>query len=292
MIHVWNRHKQREDIEQVLGDRWIRWAYGTPQGRFLTHHLLARKFVSQLMGLWNSTSRSAQGISSFIKDFHIPMEEFDTTTPYRTFNEFFIRRFKPDARPFTPAPHELPAPAEARYLAWDEISPSQTFPVKGQHLAANALLGKQYAEPFARGPLLLARLCPVDYHRFHFPDDGRILESYRQRGRLHSVNPWALAAKSDILCTNERHISILETKHFGLLAFIEVGALAVGHIVQSHDESKSFHRGEEKGYFLFGASTVIVMGQKGKWRPSEDLLANTKRGQETLVRLGECIAKG
>ena len=162
-----------------------------------------------------------------------------------------------------------------RYLAWTSIEDDHTFPVKGHHLSAAALLGNEaLARDFTGGPLLLARLCPVDYHRFHYPDDGRVLESYRAHGAYHSVNPVALKAKSDVLATNERHITILDTKNFGKLAYVEVGAMCVGKIVLTHTEGE-FRRGDEKGYFLFGGSTVVVLGQRGVWKPDAELLEQT-----------------
>ena len=101
----------------------------------------------------------------------------------------------------------------------------------------------------------------------------------------HSVNPVALKSKSDVLATNERHITILDTKNFGKLAYVEVGAMCVGRIVLTHTEGE-FLRGDEKGYFLFGGSTVVVLGQRGVWQPDAELLEQTSRKRETLVRLG------
>jgi phosphatidylserine decarboxylase len=219
------------------------------------------------------------------------MEEYEEG-PFRSFNEFFIRRFRPGARRFVPEKGRMPAFAEARYLAYESVKPDEVFPVKGEHLSAERLLGGRACAEFAGGPLLLARLCPTDYHRFHYPDSGRTLESWRIPGKLHSVNPAALKFRGDILCTNERHVSILETESLGKLAYVEVGALCVGLIVQSHDEKAPFARGDEKGYFLFGASTVIVLGQPGAWVPDEDLVEQTRtHRRETLVRLGQGIAK-
>jgi len=107
------------------------------------------------------------------------------------------------------------------------------------------------------------------------------------------VNPLALKMKQDILMTNERHVTIVETKNFGKLAYIEVGAVCVGKIVQSQPLVKggSFKRGDEKGYFLFGGSTVIVVGEKGKWKPSQDILDYTKKGMETYIQLGMSVAQ-
>jgi phosphatidylserine decarboxylase len=133
----------------------------------------------------------------------------------------------------------MPAFAEARYLAFESIHEDQVFPVKGGFLSAESLLGShEKAAPFVGGPLLLARLCPVDYHRYHYPDAGRTLDAYTIQGQLHSVNPVALAQRGEIFIRNERRVSILETQHYGKLAYIEVGALCVGKIIQSYDEAR------------------------------------------------------
>jgi phosphatidylserine decarboxylase len=171
------------------------------------------------------------------------------------------------------------------------MRPEQKVPVKGTALSAGALLeNEKWSKVFEGGPLLLARLCPTDYHRFHFPDKGQIIETYSIHGKLHSVNPLALKYKQEIFITNERQVSILDTENFGKLAYIEVGALCVGRIVQTYGTRKHFYRGEEKGYFLFGGSTVIVLGEPGSWIPDHDLLRQTEQGRETLIRLGEQVA--
>jgi phosphatidylserine decarboxylase len=185
------------------------------------------------------------------------------------------------------------APAEARYYGYDSLLDDEKIPVKGQFLKADSLIqNPKWNNVFKEGPLLLARLCPVDYHRFHFPDNGSILDNFRVEGSYHSVNPVALKSKGDIFITNERHITILQTENFGKLAYIEVGAICVGKIIQSKrlDNNSIFKKGAEKGYFLFGGSTVIVVGEKGLWKPSEDILKNTKLGIETYVQLGMSVA--
>ena len=113
----------------------------------------------------------------------------------------------------------------------------------------------------------------------------------RIHGRFHSVNPFALHRRPDILATNERQVSILATENFGTLAMVEVGAMNVGLMVQTHPRGEPFRRGDEKGYFCFGASTVIVFGQPMTWLPVGDLLEQTETGRETIVRLGEEVAR-
>ena len=289
-ITYWNRHTQRVETEQVYGEGAIRWIYETKPGQLFGETILSRAWVSALYGSLQDTSWSARKVAPFEQRFGIPMNEYEDRR-FATFNEFFIRRFRPGARPFTQNPAELAAFAEARYYGIASLAANQRVQVKGIALTADELIGdKALAAPFVGGPALIARLCPVDYHRFHFPDDGTVVMSARRAGPLHSVNPLALQFKPDILITNERQITILDTTHFGKLAYVEVGATMVGKIVQSHDASQPFTRGEEKGYFLFGGSSVVMLGEPGRWTPDADLLEQTAMGRETLVRLGERIA--
>jgi phosphatidylserine decarboxylase len=291
-ILVWNRDSKALEEEKVYGDAWIRWIYENPVGRALTDHVLARPWLSKIYGRMQGTRRSALKIPQFVKDFEIPMQEYEgEINSFKNFNEFFIRKFKPGLRPFCSSNEGMPAFAEARYFGFEEIREDQVFPVKGGFLSAQALLGsREKAAPFVGGPLLLARLCPVDYHRYHYPDGGRTLDAYTLSGELHSVNPVALAQRGEIFIRNERRVSLLETRTFGRLAYIEVGALCVGKIVQAHDETKPFDAGDEKGYFLFGGSTVIVLGEKGIWRPDPEILEQTAQRRETRIKLGSRVA--
>jgi phosphatidylserine decarboxylase len=181
--------------------------------------------------------------------------------------------------------------AEARYFAWEKVQPGQEFPIKGRSLNAEHLLGSaRRARPFENGPVILARLAPVDYHHLHYSDDGMTLENEHLGKRLWTVNRNALQDQPDILFRNERKVQVLETKSFGRLGFIEIGALSVGRIVQMHPVELPFARGEKKSVFRFGGSAVVLFGEQGAWRPSEDLLQKTSEGVETLVRLGDEIA--
>lgn len=290
MIRIWNRTENREEIEKVYGNEWIKRLYGTELGQWITDRLLSRRFISTLIGYYESSSFSRSKIDSFISEFSIPMSEYEEG-PFSSFNEFFIRKFKPGQRPFISDPSVMPAFAEARYLGFEKVDPDGTYPVKNLLLTPARLLGSEkQAQSFVGGPMLIARLCPTDYHRFHFPDSGQIRTHHRLPGAFHSVNPLALEYRKDIFVINERQVTLLDTENFGLLAYVEVGALCVGKIVQTHPLKGPFVRGEEKGYFLFGGSTVIVLGQAGKWKPDSDLLERTGKGQETLVRLGDRVA--
>jgi phosphatidylserine decarboxylase len=289
-LRIWDRKQNFWIEEKVYGEKAVDLLYGNSVGFSLTEHLLTQPWVSRLYGALQSSSLSQAKIEPFIKEFSLAMDEFEPG-PFRSFNDFFIRKFRAGARSWPTKPCDMGAPAEGRYLAFDSLNPETALPIKGLKLAATEILGSSpNAKEFWGGPCLLARLCPVDYHRFHFPDSGTWQSVEREGHKLHSVNPKALKRDPTIFLRNERIISFLETENFGLLAYVEVGALMVGRIVASTSCSGSFQRGDEKGYFLFGGSTVIVYGQKGAWSPQQDLLKRTQEGIETLVRLGEVVA--
>jgi phosphatidylserine decarboxylase len=297
-IKFFNRITGQHEIEKVYGDWFIKFLYCSVAGQKIGS-IFTNKYFSQIYGSFQDRPGSHKKVRPFIEKFNIPIDDYepgsrpaaDPRDSYSSFNEFFIRKFKLGKRPFVSEPERMPAFAEARYVGFDAIDEKKQYPVKGHYLYAKDLIGNdQVAKMFDGGPLMIARLCPVDYHRYHYPDNGRVVDHFRVPGAYDSVNPLALRYKNQIFIKNERYVSILETENFGKLAYIEVGAICVGKIVQSHRWDKPFMRGEEKGYFLFGGSTVILLGEKGKWKPSQDILTNTANGIETYLHIGQEVA--
>jgi phosphatidylserine decarboxylase len=285
-LPVWDRRASKLVMEW-MGDHQA--TYESHPQASLTQWIKSHPLFDRFYAAYQSTGRSARQIAPFVREYHIDMSEFEPVQ-YRSFAEFFDRRFRAGVRKFPSAPGEMGAFAEARYLAWNRLDPGQEFPVKGFSLNAEEILGKaQRARPFIGGPVLLARLAPVDYHHVHYPDHGMTLDQDRLGGRLWTVNWHALRNKPDILFSNERRINVLETRNFGRLGFVEVGALSVGRIVQVHPVEMPFRRGEEKSVFRFGGSAIVVFGEPGAWQPADDLIAHTKEGVETFVRLGEPV---
>lgn len=294
-IKYFNRMTGQNEIEKVYGDWFIKFLYTSFAGQKVGG-LFTNKYFSKTYGAFQDLPSSHKKVRPFIDKFNIPIGDYEPGTrpsldpkdSYRTFNEFFIRQFKQGKRNFVSESNRLAAFAEARYVGFEAVNEKDVYPVKGNFLKAKDLVGNdQVAKIFEGGPLLIARLCPVDYHRYHYPDNGKVLDNFRVPGAYDSVNPFALKYKNQIFIKNERHVSILQTENFGRLAYIEVGAICVGKIVQSHRWNKPFVRGEEKGYFLFGGSTVVVLGEKGLWKPSQDIITNTANGIETYLHLGE-----
>lgn len=297
-ITYFNRVTQSMETELVYGDGAIKFIYDNSFGQMLAP-LVASKSVSQLYGGYQDLPVSKNKVRPFVKKFNIDLSIYkagsltrkNKVNSYKHFNEFFIREFEENQRTFIDDDAKMPAFSEARYFGHEHINNDVTIPVKGTLLKARDLLGgSTWSDTFDGGPLLIARLCPVDYHRYHYPLAGSTLDRFQIAGQFHSVNPVALKSKPDILIVNERRASILETEKFGKLAYIEVGAAMVGKIIQSHDENTPHAKGDEKGYFLFGGSTVILLGEKGKWSPSEDIVNNTQNGIETYLHLGDEVA--
>jgi phosphatidylserine decarboxylase len=287
-LPVWDRRAGKL-VDEFMDDHPA--TYDSRPRRSLTQWLESRRFYDWLIAAYQGSSRSAREIEPFITKHKIDMSEFKPII-YRSFADFFGREFRPGVRTFPDAPDEMGAFAEARYFAWPEVAPDQTFPVKGRSLSAEHVLGNaDRARPYRGGPVILARLSPMDYHHVHYFDAGNTVEHESLGGTLWTVNWHALLNKDDILFQNHRYVSVLDTDNFGRTGFVEVGAMSVGRIVQVHRPEERFARGDEKSIFKFGGSAIVVFGKPGAWLPSDDIVANTRKGIETLVRLGETIAK-
>jgi phosphatidylserine decarboxylase len=286
-LPVWDRQAGK-CFQEFMDDHPA--TYDSRPRRSATQWLQSRRTWDWVIAAYQNSRWSTRAIEPFISKHKIDMSEFKPVN-YRSFAEFFDRDFRPGKRMFPATPEKMGAFSEARYFAWPKLEADQKFPVKGHSLRAARILGSdKRAEPYVGGPVILARLAPVDYHHNHYPDDGVTLDSYSMAGPLWTVNWHALQHQEDILFRNHRNINILKTRHFGQLAFVEVGAMSVGRIKQVHPIETPFSRGNEKSVFKFGGSAVVVFGEPGKWRPTADLIENTNKRVETLVRLGDVIA--
>ncbi len=155
---------------------------------------------------------------------------------------------------------------------------------------AELLQDNRLADRYAQGSLLLSRLCPTDYHRFHFPVAGVPGPSRLVNGPLYSVNPIALKQNIDILATNKRCITEIDSERFGKLIYVEVGATCVGSIVQTYHSHVAVQKGEEKGFFKFGGSSTILIFEPGIIQFDEDLVANSAQQREVYARMGDRMA--
>jgi phosphatidylserine decarboxylase len=301
MIRFFNRSSNRVESEKVYGSQFVDLAYKNPIGFFLTKTFFTRPWLSKIIGAYEDSKSSRSKIAPFVAQYEINMDDYETAE-FKSFNEFFIRKFKKGKRTFNPSTKVFSAGSEARYLAFENISANTRVTVKGIEVSIAELFGhtqetRSLAQEFDGGTLIIARLCPVDYHRFHFPISGKVLHQYRVAGILHSVNPVALSVEPEVFLKNERQVCIFENSIFGKVAMIEVGALGVGKIVQSYGNKNfvgsTFEKGDEKGYFLFGGSTVIYVLKKDGITLAQDLKVNStgKEIIETWIPLGDQLGE-
>ena len=286
-IRYYERESGQIKTEKVAGEKWLVWLYYNPIGEATLWALAKRKLVSSIYGNMMNRTSSAKKIHPFIEDFNIDMSVVQEQE-FNNFNDFFTRKLKDNVRPIDTSFNTVVSPADGKILAYADISNSD-FIIKGFRFDVSSFLGNPFlAQRYRDGAILIIRLAPVDYHRFHFPVSGNLTPNKKVEGDYYSVNPFALRKKAEIFCLNKREYTILSNSLFGDVIMAEVGATMVGSIVQTYKGS-SVKKGEEKGYFKFGGSTVVLLFEKSKIYIDKDLLINTAMGYETAVKMGERI---
>ncbi len=288
-IKFFNRYTGRVEQEQVYGAAWLRWTYCNLFGRLALEAVVKRPFFSRWYGWRMDRPVSREKVLPFIRNFGLDVNEFaDPSESYRTFNEFFYRRLKAGVRPVDPDPAAVVFPADGRHLGFPAASQIKGVFVKGQRFDLERLLGNpKLASHYANGTLVLSRLCPVDYHRFHFSLAGKPAETKRLNGPLYSVNPIALRRNLSYLWENRRTLTTLETEKFGTVIVLEIGATNVGSIVQTYCPGTSVAKGDEKGYFRFGGSSTLLLFEPGRVRLSDDLVEQSRNQRELYARVGD-----
>lgn len=292
-IRYFNRHTARFETEEVYGEASLRWAYGTPLGRLALAAFVKRPAFSAWFGRRMSRPASRARIVPFIERYGLDTAEFAASPgAFGSFNEFFHRRLKPEARPIEPDDDAVVFPADGRHLGFARAAETGGVFVKGQRFDLPELLGDgALAARYAEGPLVLSRLCPVDYHRFHFPAAGTPGEVRRTGGPLFSVSPLALRRNLAYLWTNKRTLTRLATRDFGTVLLMEIGATCVGSIIQTHQPGAPVAKGAEKGYFAFGGSSTITLFEPGAVCLAADLLEHSAGQTELYARIGSVMGR-
>lgn len=291
VLLVSDRCSGKIESEPVLGGTLLSLAYESRISPLLRATLLRTGFASRLLGWFCDTAWSRRRISGVIEQLGIDMADFvEPAGGFQTFNQWFVRRLKPDARPWDANPDAFSSPADSRLTVIPALEETTAIPVKGSRFRIEDLLGidPMKAAEYRGGSVLIFRLCPADYHRYHFPGDGRVIESKVISGRYDSVNPIAVASGIPVFVENRRVINFLDLEVFGPAAFVEVGAFGVGGIVDTHGEGP-FCKMDEKGYFRYGASTLVLVIGPGRMKIDNDLIENSSNGLETLVTAGETL---
>lgn len=293
-VEVFSRQTKKLSQEIVFEEDAMRVFYGSSIGFKVTEKFLTQKWLSDWYGAYNDSAASRHKIEHFAETLQIDLAEAEKDiSEYNSFNEFFARRLKQDARPIANGEDTVASPGDGRLLVFPKIKDDTIAYVKWAPIKLIDLFhnNEELLEKYSGGDAAILRLCPADYHRFHFPVAGTVGVTKTIPGELHSVSPFALERKLPVFCLNKRTVCEVSSPQFGNVLLMEVGALFVGSIVQTYRAGTIVKKGEEKGYFKFGGSTAIFFFQKDKIRFDDDLVAQSKEGIETIVKMGERIAK-
>jgi phosphatidylserine decarboxylase len=289
-IQYFNRYTGKVETEDVYGGHFLRWTYGNPIGRLSLHTLVKRAAFSRWYGWRMDNPKSRSRVQPFIEKFKLNAAEFaDPTESYCTFNEFFFRKLKPEARPIAADPNAAVFPADARHLGFQNISKIEGIFVKGAVFdLATLLQDRALATRFHEGAMVLSRLCPVDYHRYHFPVSGVAGSPRIMNGPLFSVNPIALRRNIRIFTENKRALTEIDSREFGKVLMLEVGATCVGSFEYTYKPGPVV-KGAEKGFFRFGGSSTITIFEPNRIVLSSDLVEKSKEGMELYARIGDVM---
>ena len=282
-MQVYNRQEKTYYEDVQYGGGFLKKLYGTAFGRFVMPLVLSRP-ISKIGGLYTDTFFSKPAIKGFIKKNNIDMDEY-VPKKYKSLNDFFTREIKAERRPMADEKEAFVSPADSK-LSMYKIEDDNRILIKGNEYTVGGLVGPETdVAEYKGGSCLVFRLSVDDYHRYGFPDSGRIKSSRHIKGRLHTVCD--ISSQYKVYQENSRVVTIIDTDHFGECIVIEVGALMVGRIV-NHD-LQSFQKGQEKGHFRLGGSTIVVLLKKDVIRLDEDVLENLNKGVEVKLRFHEKI---
>ncbi len=281
-MRIYDRKAGKYAEEDQFQQGMLQFLYGNPFGRFLLWSIVARPWVSKL-GAWRMNQKSSvKKIAPFIEQYHIDLSACEKQE-FTSFNDFFTRKRKNTTEA---AENELVACADSRLSVYPIEANTKLRIKQSTYTIADILENEDLAKKYGGGLCLVFRLAVEDYHRYSFCDSGRLGESRFIPGMLHTVR--SISDSYNVYTRNAREWTVLHTDHFGDVVQIEVGALMVGKI-RNHRAAERFSRLEEKGYFEYGGSTVVLLFEKDKVRLDEDILRINDSGVEVRVRLGEKI---
>lgn len=288
-IRYYNRYSGQMETEAIFGERFLRWTYETRSGRTILEAVVKRALFSKAYGWWMSRPRSRRSIGPFIEAYGLDVTEFaEPVGNFQSFNDFFARRLRPGVRPVAADSNVGVFPADGRHLGIANIGTAAGLYAKGQQWDLEQLLGsRELAAEYDGGSAIISRLCPTDYHCFHFPVPGTVIERATPvAGPLYSVSPLALRRNINYLWRNKCARTVIDSQPFGKVLIVEVGATCVGSIIQS-DYPEKVDKGALKGWFLFGGSCVITLFQPNRVQLAADLLEHTAKSIEVYARCGD-----
>eukprot|EP01119_Soliformovum_irregulare_P014974 TRINITY_DN4160_c0_g1_i1.p1 TRINITY_DN4160_c0_g1~~TRINITY_DN4160_c0_g1_i1.p1 ORF type:complete len:627 (+),score=184.66 TRINITY_DN4160_c0_g1_i1:166-1881(+) len=275
----------------------MRLMYATGGGRLAVENSRVRnilKHLTEKQGKKFNAPASVKEIPHFVEYHHLDTNEMlNDLSEFKNFNEFFYRKLKPSARPLaSPDPNVAVSPADCRMHVFPTIDQATQLWIKGKHFNLHNLIDDAQLEKyFDGGSMVICRLAPQDYHRYHSPVDGVVGDFRPHDGTYYTVNPLAIREHVDVYTENKRCRTFIDSPQFGSVLYISVGATMVGSIGYSVKKDDIVKRGDEFGWFAFGGSTILLFFAKNKIIFDEDLLVNSGKPIETLVAVGNSIGK-
>ena len=283
---IYNRDTGRLIDEKTFGSGQTKFLYSTVVGRMLLR-ITSSKCFSNVKARYYNSSRSVKEIKRLEKTYDINSDEYVKQT-FKSFGDFFVRKLKPESRPFSKKPTDFISPADSKLIC-KKISEQLIISIKGgEYSIADIIDDADTAKSYNGGVCLIFRLSMDDCHRYIFSDDGELGWTKTIKGKLHTIQPIS-HSRYKSYASNHRVVSKLKTKHFCDTIVIEVGALLVGRI--NNHRKDCFKKGEEKGYFELGGSTIIVLLKPNILRVDEDIMRYSKDDIETKVKQGETTGK-
>jgi phosphatidylserine decarboxylase len=286
-VQVYDRNRSAVYDEPQYGEKRLHLLYETTLGRFLLQAVFSRRWYSNLNAVKDKRRSSVRKIQPLVDRFGIDMSDYLQQT-YTSYDSFITRKIDPAKRPIASDPDTLIAVADSRVLAYS-VTDGGRIPVKQSSYTITELLSDpELAAAYNGGTCLVFRLATDDYHRYCFADDGEVIRTRTIGGVLHSVQPIS-AERYKAFSQNQREYSVIETANFGTMVVVEVGALLVGKI-HNHDVTSCL-RGQEKGYFSLGGSTILLLLKPDIVKIDPDIMEYSLQQIETKVRMGEKVGQ-
>ncbi len=281
-IIVRNRNSKENII--IESSKALNFFYDNFIGRLFIK-LVISKPITNLIGKYMNSKSSVKKIDKFIKENNINIYDYENKE-YTSYNDFFTRKIKDIKRPINARKDILISPCDSKLLAY-KINKDLTLKIKDSYYSIDTLIDKKIMREYVDGYALVFRLSTDNYHRYCYIDSGSKSDNYYIKGTFHTVQPISLK-HYNFFKTNSREYTILNTNNFGKVIDIDIGALGVGRI-KNHHKEYSFFKGEEKGYFEFGGSTIVLLFKKDIIILDDDIITNSKENIETIVKYGEKI---
>jgi phosphatidylserine decarboxylase len=290
-LKYFDRYRGQIIYDPIFAGNFLNWSYNTKLGTIFTNIFFRQKIVSQLYGWWHKKGWSKKKLKSFVASMNINMEEsLCTMDEFKCFNDFFTRRIDLYFRPVKKDQHVCVSPCDGRVLVFPEIFPDQEFRIKLSNFnLTNFLQDESLVNSFSGGSMFVSHLYLTDYHHFHFPDSGKAELPYTITGKYYATSPYSSRSLVPIFKENYRMITLIDSENFGKIAMVEIGAFTVGSIKQQYTPNATIKKGDRKGYFELGGSTIVLLFQKEVIKFDADLCDNSKNKISTYILQGDSI---